>query len=116
MSTVTTVLHDEEGLDVEEGGGGGDRSRNLIEFTHLSISHISIPQEDDADDEEEGNDEHGSEDQESKPFVEEEQISPVAPNFHGVLQVLVPNEHRRFYEKVWLARVFKKLTAFKGFR
>lgn len=120
--------HTEE-LDLEKGVN----RRGLIEFKHLSVSRLAIPQDDDEEDQQERSEE--SEDyirqgQGKAVTLAGESISrsgstsiecPNRPshtqkNYHGVIQVIVPNEHRRFYEKVWLPKVFQKLSALQGFR
>ena len=105
------VLHDE--LDLEQG------TRNLIDFTPLSVrDHIDLTiYEDDMEDEvrEERKLSDHVDSQVLSSGVEEMGL-PTGQNYHAVLQVLVPNEQRRFYEKVWLPKIFQKLKTVQGFR
>ena len=113
-------------LDLEEGEG----NLNQFEFKLLNISHISDEEvqkvqdeeeeeeeeeEDDVDNNDNENNEQCEQTEEGHKDIEAEGVSS-SHNYHGVLQVMVPNEHRRFYEKVWLAKVFQKLSSFQGFR
>lgn len=54
--------------------------------------------------------------QEEKTPNDDRNSHNVTQNYHGVLQVVVPNEHRRFYEKVWLPKIFQTQASFEGFR
>jgi DNA-binding IclR family transcriptional regulator len=106
------VLHDE--LDLEQG------MRNLIEFTPLSVrDHTDLTiYEDDMEDEvrEERKLSDHVDSQVLSSGVEEMGLPMGHNNHHAVLQVLVPNEQRRFYEKVLLPKIFQKLKTVQGFR
>ena len=94
-------------LDLEEGG------KSLIQFKRFGSSQMIIPE----DMEEETDDEAASAQKwDQKNIVDAEGNNSAAQNYHGVLQIMVPNEHRRFYEKVWLAKIFLKLSSCPGFR
>lgn len=122
----------EESIDLEMGG-----RINSIGYRHLPINdNLTIPQDEDDDD---VNEEH-KDFFEHNEYIHSEEVtvgeqvtgngtglnmknkdclgpSPSSQNnYHAVLQVSVPNEHRRFYEKAWLPKVFQKLSTFQGFR
>jgi len=108
------ALHDE--LDVEQG------KRSLIEFTPLRSS-LSQDEYDDDDDEDFFEEKYGDDSHQRSPLTQDHPedsasppSSPRAQNYHAVLQVTVPNEQRRFYEKTWLPNIFQLLKTVQGFR
>lgn len=121
----------------------GEKNKSMIAFRHLSISNLANPLDEDDDDAYDDDDDYDVEEHkesESENKGDEEEVGlvvgedslsrslnlsrsssphpppPVQNNYHAVIQVLVPDEHRRFYEKIWLSKVFRKLSLLQGFR
>ena len=101
-SNYNAILNNRED-DLEEGNPA-------VNFRHFSVSHLVYPVEDDVDSVEEEEKVHFVKD------VSSVQSYPSSNNYHGVLQVIVPNEHRKFYEMIWMPKIFKILTSMSGFR